>query len=88
MIAIVFYIFWLICCYFCLYRNTKVLYFRKSLIKKIQSFPLKENIFYFNPDWRIDTFNQVPYWKMVFTFWKPLKPKSFWKDLSFLKEEK
>lgn len=76
----------LISLYFLFYRNLKVFKFRGKLEAKIFSIVDKRE--YFNPDWRIDTFNQVPYWKMVFTFWKPLKPKSFWKDLSFLKEEK
>lgn len=59
-----------------LYRSSKVAKLRQEIIHDIFKF--------IDFDWRVDVFHSVSYGKMVFSV-KPIKPESFYKDMSFLK---
>lgn len=37
--------------------------------------------------WRLQVYKSVTYDDMMLQFWKPVKPKYFYKDLSFLEDE-
>ena len=62
-----------------LYRNARVYNLRMQMIR---------DIFRFNDwAWRVEMYHEVSYDRMVLQFWKPVKPVSFYKDLSFWREE-
>ena len=67
-------------------RNQRVGRFRLELIDRItkaaetdiQGWPL------LTWKWRYDILHQVSYERMLYQFWKPLRPEVWWKDTSFL----
>ena len=63
-------------------RNHKVYSFRLSLLDVIYK---KSKIDKFeNCEWRIKEYEKVSYGKMLYMFWRHLKPENFYKNLDFL----
>lgn len=58
-------------------RNPRVFKLRNHMLDKIFSCD--------DYEWRISIFHTVSYDKMVYQFWKPIKPEAFFTDISFLK---
>lgn len=61
-------------------RNALVLRYRTNLLDKVST--LAQSEAYGAWEWRFDVFESVPYYEMVFKFWKPLD--SFYPDKSFI----
>lgn len=59
-----------------LIRNSKVYKLRQKMVDKIFSFS--------DWKWRLKIYETVSYNAMLYKFWKPVVPESFYDDLSFL----
>lgn len=62
--------------YFFAMRCSQVGIFRGKLVRELLSF--------MDWEWRVKEFEKVSYNRMVFSFWKKLKPELFYDDLSFM----
>lgn len=74
-------------CLYGLIRNAQVYKFRYLLINKcgelIKADILSGKMPVYDP-WRFDAFESVSYERMLWHFWKPLKPRAWYSDTSFL----
>lgn len=66
-------------CVYMLYRNTQVYRLREKMLNAMQKYSSESD-----PGWRIKAYESVSYNDMMHQFWKPLKPESFYDDVSFL----
>jgi len=66
-------------------RNHRVGRFRDELIDRVSE-AARANLHDGEKSWRwrYDTFGSVSYERMLYQFWKPLRPNVWWKDTSFL----
>ena len=63
-------------------RNDKVYSFRLSLVNTIFE---KSKVDEFKDyEWRLKEFESISYRKMLYMFWRHLKPENFYKNLDFL----
>ncbi len=69
---------------FFMIRNFKVHTFSLELLDKLSKYAQLDIEHNCKWEWRYDMFTTVSYARMFFTFWKYLKPESYWKDLSFI----
>lgn len=64
------------CCVLAIYRTRRVGDMRRGLIAKLFTF--------MDWEWRLKEYESVSFEKMIFTFWKPITPEAFYKDMAFL----
>lgn len=57
-------------------RNDRVYRLRSAMIEKVYSYP--------DWQWRQAEFHKVTYREVAYKFWKPVTPKAFYDDVSFL----
>lgn len=70
------------------FRNEKTFRFLVSLYGKIDILSKQDINQGKDFEWRLKVFETVSYDDIYNKFWLPLKPESFWDDLSFLDIEK
>jgi hypothetical protein len=71
-----------------LIRNKKVSEFRRWMLDTIHEHSVTDIRAGHNYDWRYKAYESVDYDTMVYKFWRPLKPESFYEDTSFLEASK
>lgn len=75
---LIFYVLVIVFSFYMMWRNSRVFQFRREI----------SDIVFATDDWqwRLKVYRTVTYDQMMLQFWKPVKPESFYKDLSFLEE--
>lgn len=74
-----------LCSLYMFVRNIEVYDFLTTLINQVKAKSLEDVHNRKDYNWRFEKFREVSYQKVLFQFWKPLQPKYYWDDLTFLK---